>query len=315
MSNQKIREQVSKIRRFINIPHKHYELRQNKAMFSQLCSSLDVIEDTEDAITAYTENDFGEIKPLNYLLMYGLLQSIYVQQDAVINLCESLGTSDKINNYPNLKEIRDVRNDTVGHPTKRDHKKGNRVSYHHVTQLTLNKSGFTLTSYYSDGSPEQFRKIDIPELIAEQNKYISEILSNLIRNLEAEEKAHKEKFSMEKLLKLFPGTLDYHLSKLLEAVYREEYAKIAESDLDVISTVAKHFRDAIARRNMDFYERLQDEYELIDHATTKIRMFLRENKGEKSAIRIYIIFLKYQFNELKIYAKEIDDEYVKEPDK
>ena len=312
MSDSIIRKQENQIRRLINNPQKHYELRQNKALFSQLCSSLDVIEDTEDAIIAYTEKDFGEDKPSHYLAVYGLLQAIYVQQDAVINLCKSLGIKDKVNNYPKLKEIREIRNDTVGHPTKRDQQKGKPVSYHHISQMTLNKSGFTLASYFSNGSQVQFRDINIPELIVEQNRFISTILTTLINNLEAEEKAHKEKFRMEKLLEIFPGTTDYYLEKLFEGVFRNEYAEFADGILDLVIDVVKKFREAVGRRNMDFYERLQDEYELIEHATTKLRKYYRGDSGvEKPAARIYIIFLKHQIDELKAYAKEIDDEYAK----
>ncbi len=312
MSNSTIRKQENQIRQLINNPQKHYELRQNKALFSQLCSSLDVIEDTEDAISAYTEKDFGEDKPSHYLAVYGLLQAIYVQQDAVINLCESLGIKDEINNYPKLKEIREIRNDTVGHPTKRDKQKGKPVSYHHISQITLNKSGFTLASYFSDGSQVQFRDIKIPELIVEQNKFISAILTTLINNLKAEEKAHKEKFRMEKLLEIFPNTSDYHLEKLLEGVFRDDYAEFADGVLDLVINEVNQFREAIKRRNMDFYERLQDEYELIEHATTKLRKYYHGDTGvERPAARIYVIFLKHQIDELKAYAKEIDDEYAK----
>lgn len=312
MSDSIIRKQENQIRQLINNPQKHYELRQNKALFSQLCSSLDVIEDTEDAITAYTEKDFGDDKPSHYLAVYGLLQAIYVQQDAVINLCESLGIKDKVNNYPKLKEIREIRNDTVGHPTKRDQQKGKPVSYHHISQMTLNKSGFTLASYFSDGSQVQFRDISISELIVEQNRFISTILTTLVNNLEAEEKAHKEKFRMEKLLEIFPGTTDYHLEKLFEGVFRDEYAEFADGMLDLVVDVMNKFREAVGRRNMDFYERLQDEYELIEHATTKLRKYYRgDSEVEKPAARIYVIFLKHQIDELKAYAKEIDDEYAK----
>ncbi len=311
MSDSTIRKLENQIRQLINNPQKHYELRQNKALFSQLCSSLDVIEDTEDAIMAYSEQDFGEEdKPSHYLAVYGLLQAIYVQQDAVINLCESLGIKDKVNNYPKLKEIREIRNDTVGHPTKRDQQKGKPVSYHHISQTTLNKSGFTLASYFSDGSQVQFRDIKISELIVEQNRFISTILATLASNLEAEEKAHKEKFRMEKLLEIFPGTSDYHLEKLFEGVIRDDYADFADGMLDLVINMVTKFREAVGRRNMDFYERLQDEYELIEHATTNLRKYYRgDTRVEKSAARIYVIFLKHQIDELKDYAKEIDDEY------
>ncbi len=310
MLNNSIREQENQIRKLINKPHKHYELRQNKALFSQLCSSLDVIEDTQDAINAFEEKDFGADIPSHYLAVYGFLQAIYVQQDAVINLCEALGIKDKINNYPKLKEVREIRNDAVGHPTKRNQRKGKPTSYHHISQTTLSKSGFTLASYFSDGSDVQFREIKTLDLLSEQNTYISTILSTLINNLKADEKAHKEKFRMEKLLEIFPRTSGYHLEKLFEGVYRDEYAEFADGILDLVIDVVNKFREAVGRRNMDFYERLQDEYELIEHATTNLRKYYREaNTVEKHAARIYVIFLKHQINELKAYAKEIDDEY------
>jgi hypothetical protein len=312
MSNSTVRKQVNQIRQLINNPQKHYELRQNKALFSQLCGSLDVIEDTEDAISAYTDKDFGEDKPSHYLAVYGLLQAIYVQQDAVINLCESLGIKDKVNNYPKLKEIREIRNDTVGHPTHRDQQKGKPASYHHISQPTLNKSGFILASYFSDGSQVQFRYIKISELIFEQSKYISDILTTLINNLEEEEKAHKEKFRMEKLLEKYLSTSDYYIEKLFEGIYRDDCAEFADGVLDLVINEVNQFREAIKRRNMDFYERLQDEYELIEHATTKLRKYYRgDTVVEKPTARIYVIFLNHQIDKLKAYAKEIDDEYAK----
>ena len=310
MSDSIVLKLENQIRQLINNPHKHWELRQNNALFSQLCSSLDVIEDTEDAILAYSEKDFGEDKPSHYLAVYGLLQAFYVQQDAVINLCGSLGIKDTINNYPKLKDIREVRNDTVGHPTKRDQPKGKPASYHHISQMTLNKSEFTLVSYFSDGSKVQFRDIKISELIVEQSRFISSILKTLAVNLEAEEKAHKEQFCMEKLLAIFPDTSDYHLEKLFEGVIRDEYAHIANGMLGLVINMVTQFREAVGRRNMDFYESLQDEYELIEYATINLRKYYNGETGvEKSAARIYVIFLKHQIDKLKDYAKEIDDEY------
>ena len=206
-SDDIVQKQTNQVRELINNPRKHYELRQNTALFLQLCSSLDVIGDTEEAIAAYSAKEFGDTKSAHYLAVYGLLQSIYVQQDAVINLCESLGIREKVEKYSKLKEIREIRNDIVGHPTKRDQRKGQPTSYHHISRMTLSQSGFTLASFFSNDLRPQFRHIDISELVVEQRKFISAILTTLINSLEAEDKAHREKFRIEKLASLFPDIL------------------------------------------------------------------------------------------------------------
>jgi hypothetical protein len=53
-----------------------------------------------------------------------------MQQDALMNLGESLGIDDKIENYPRLKEIREIRNVSIGHPTKHNRKR-------HLTRSSL----------------------------------------------------------------------------------------------------------------------------------------------------------------------------------
>lgn len=309
-----VQKQANQIRDYINNPRKHYELRQNKALFSQLCSSLDVIGDTEEAIAAFKAKEFGDSKAAHYLAVYGLLQAIYVQQDAVNNLCESLGIPERINKYLKLKEIREIRNDTVGHPTRRDKQKGRPSSYHHISRMSLNQTGFKLASFFSDGT-SQFRSINIPELIEEQRRFISEILSTLIANLEAEEKAHKEKFCMEKLVDIFPDTLVYNFEKIFEGIFREDNAEFAALNLEQVSEVTHNFRKAIGRRNMDFYESLEDDYNRIEHTIAHLGQYFRSKMtSEKSEIEeptahIFATFLHSQVDNLKQYANQIDNEY------
>ena len=210
-----IRLTTHQIREYINNPRKHYELRQNKALFFQLCSSLDVVGDTEEAIVAFENKEFGESIAAHYLAVYGFLQAIYVQQDAVDCLCESLSIPERINRYPNLLEIRYIRNDTVGHPTKRDKPKSKPATFNFISRLTKHMN-FTLVSFSGDGNSKT-RKINIPEIIVEQRKYIAEILSTIVASLEAEEKAHKDLFRMEKLSIIFSNSLIYNFEKIFEA--------------------------------------------------------------------------------------------------
>ena len=125
-----IQELNAQVRDYVNNPRKHSLLYQNKQTFSQLVSSLDVIEDADEAINAYEAKEFGDSKGAHYLAVYGLLQALYVQQDAFYNLSEALGARVNRSDYPELRRIREIRNDSIGHPTKsRPHKKRS-ASFH-----------------------------------------------------------------------------------------------------------------------------------------------------------------------------------------
>ena len=87
--HSEIFEQMTEVRGLVNEGRKHHELCQDKAKFSQICSSMDVIEDTEQAITAFQRTDFGRNVALGYLTIYGVLQALFLQQDAVANLHEA----------------------------------------------------------------------------------------------------------------------------------------------------------------------------------------------------------------------------------
>lgn len=305
-------KRTNQIRDLINIPWKHYKLRQDKALFHQLCSALDAIGDTQEAIIAFETREFSDNKAAHYLAVYGLLQAMFVQQDAVFHLCESLGIEERLQEYPELKEIREVRNICIGHPTKRDRPKP--VSYHHISRRTLDESGFTLLSFSEDGQ-SHFRHIETAKLMTEQRRFISEILSKVVHRLEREERMHKEKFRMERLTGIFPNSLGYHIEKVFEGIFREDLAELAIVNLEMVTETLQDFRKAVGRRDMDFYESLQDEYVLIEHATDHLagyfQALMNNDKPEtdRLTIQVFAFFLRKKVEELKECAQSIDKEY------
>jgi len=210
-----IHDLMNQVRDFVNNPRKHYQLRQSTGLFSQLVSALDTIEDAEEAIKSFPTITIGSTGTL-YLGIYGLLQAMFLQQDAAIHLCEALNIQESLANYPKLKEIREIRNDSIGHPTKRDRPKP--TSYHQISRVSMSQQGFKLLSHYGDGS-RQFRDISIPDMTAVQMQFISEMLVRIIGELKAEDKAHKEHFRMEKLIGLFPSTTTYAFEKASAVMY------------------------------------------------------------------------------------------------
>lgn len=65
---------IHKIRDYINKSRKQSILVRNKYSWNQLCSSLDIVEDTELAIEDYL--DVKEVKTdgLKYLFVFGIMQ-------------------------------------------------------------------------------------------------------------------------------------------------------------------------------------------------------------------------------------------------
>lgn len=309
-------EEIRKVREFINKPILQSPLLKNGALWDQLCSCLDVIEDSEPAIDAYLDRKFGESIGAHYLAVYGLLQALFIQQDAVRYLCESLGMPNPLDNNPRLKEIRDIRNDSIGHPTKRNRKKGQPTSYHFMARPTLKPDGFQLASYFGNGT-SKFEYISIPDLIADQRTYLSGILTSVIGELEQREKAHKEKFRMEKLVSFFPETLGYSFGKVFAGISHigeKDPPTLAQFNLQDIKRTFQNFREAIAKRGIT-YASVNYECELLEYPLTELQAFFENaqngkelNINEKTAF-IFASFVEKQIDELKLLAQEIDKNY------
>ena len=113
-----ISELEREMRDLINAPRRHQQLLANSHAFSQLCSSLDVIGDTELALEAYMAGTGGEQCDGDlYLRTYGVLQVLVVQQDALVHVAEAVQLALPLSDE--IKEMREIRNDAIGHPTRR----------------------------------------------------------------------------------------------------------------------------------------------------------------------------------------------------
>src|ERR1700730_14472350 len=106
-----IDDQVQKIRSFINHHRRPAALLSSAANWHTLCSALDVIRDTELAFDAYSDwsavSDVGR----RYLLVYGVLQALLTQQDAVKKVCEAFQFP--LSFPPSMNKIREIRNDSM----------------------------------------------------------------------------------------------------------------------------------------------------------------------------------------------------------
>jgi hypothetical protein len=142
-----------------------------------LISSLDTIGDTEHSFDAYEAlpepKSFGE----QYLIIYGVLQSLFIQQDAVSNVYAALDMDYQLS--PHLKTIREIRNHSSGHPAEVERRRV-RI-FNHIQRFGLSIRIFKV-GMFNVGGDLTMLDIDLPKLIEQQRDVLAtELLTVLDR--------------------------------------------------------------------------------------------------------------------------------------
>lgn len=185
-SIQSIESLTNDIRDVINHSRLRDELPQYSDAWNMLCSSLDAIEDTNSCLDAFLMTDISFDTGnqhlddgKKYMYVYGTLQAMFVQQDAVEHLAEALQIPYTLDS--SLKQIRDIRNDSVGHATKRG--AGKRKTFNFITRISIDNQGYTLGTAYADGRPDSSKEVNIPDLISTQRSILTSVLGSVLKIL------------------------------------------------------------------------------------------------------------------------------------
>lgn len=100
-------------------PHQSFA---NEDRYFAFCAAKDWIQDTADALDTHREQEFSKSASNAYLEFWGIMQAVFIQQDAILELQYSLTGERTLPRKcvaPKWHEIRDLRNLSVGHPTKK----------------------------------------------------------------------------------------------------------------------------------------------------------------------------------------------------
>lgn len=297
------------IREIFNIPRRHKNTRNDRAAFNQACSALDAIGDTELALQEYVvcESPFGI--GVTYILAYGVLQAIFLQQDAIKHLTLSLGLPFKL--PKELREIRELRNDATGHPTQRDvyNKKGIK-SFHHISRATLSKKGFQLLSTYSNKDSFDFRDVDLYEIIKIQAQFAEKLLAEILDELRKDENSHREKYMSEKFVDIFHPSISYLFQKVGEGIRKKEHRQFGLANYKSILEMVSSFEEKLRERGEE--ESIGYIKEEMAYPIEKLLGYLRaEGVEDQRAAEIFLDYIKRKVDELKQIAQEIDEKYQK----
>lgn len=306
-----VHQVLSEIRDLINSALKQPELLDDRKNWHRLCSSLDNITDSQSAIEKYKYLEDFEGHD-GYLMIYGLFHSLFLQQNTIRTLAEAL-IHKKINfrkEYPKLYEIREVRNDSVGHPTDR---RGGKY-FVVIVQHTIRKWGFQYIVYDEEDYPN-YQNVNIKKILQTQEELVIEILTKIHSKIEHEVDMHKEKFEGEKLADLIPETMNYYFEKLYEGCHSSstpiEYVKI---HIDHIGEIFEKVLSGIEKRFKSI-----DAIMGLEHRIKKVRFILNrlseladQNKySEGFEAEALIDSLKHELSDFKKLVKDIDQEFEK----
>ena len=305
-------EEMRIIRDAVDTPEQFFMLSKNKPLKAQLNSSMDTLEDTVLAIESYIESKVKEEDGNMYVLTYGILQALILQQDAVKHMFEALQISYNDTKYPYLKEIREIRNDSIGHPTKR-----NSRTFHFISRNTMSKKGFRLESIDRNGIMN-YRKIEIYKLISKQKEIIENILNDGIKDLVVRERAIKKKYREEKLIPVFDN-VKRRFMDIYESLDDREMAEWALQSLKSVNDSLQNLQNLLQKRKLDIdaYQSLKDNCDDVQYALPKVEGFFlalmerRKSFFNKRDALIYTDYSERRIEKIKEIVQEIDDYYSK----
>jgi hypothetical protein len=305
------------IRDVVNRPRIRHSFAQHVATWNMLCSSLDVIGDAAMAIASYIASDDPEDTGLRYLFLYGILQALFIQQDAMENLLRGLGVQVP-DTIPDLEYVREIRNKATGHPTMRERrpKRGVPQTSHFVSRFSLGKQGFKLLNCDEHGR-DQFEDVDIEECIRRHQACIGDQLKRAAEELRQREVAHRMRFKDQKLSAIVSGQMSYHLEKVTEACHGgPDRRMFGALNLDFLVGQVEKFVAALEERGVlpasDF---LAHDLEELRYPMQELKKYLDgepTNTLNPRSSYIFAFFVRDRLLKLVKVAEDLDDEYAAE---
>jgi len=306
MSKINLKDKVHELRDLINssICYKQsaWDSKENDD-WSKLWTAVDNLEDTQSAI-----GEYSLLEKFSRLSIYGLLQSMYVQQDAVTCLDEAI----KIQvpnwkaNYPDLYKIRCIRNETIGHPVS--DKRQTYVSISHTSNVNILEYGVW------SGNGFQHKTINLKDIIITQHELLNKELEKIMVKINKDETQHKKQFKGKSLQKLLVSS-SYHTQKLWSFERSRELAKI---NFEELKSIYENFKEEVKRRfKIDKVDEQGVQVPglilVIQHLEKIVprieKMILMDSTVDQFDLDVYIESLDKAFNDLRKMAKEIDDDF------
>jgi len=284
-------------------------LLQDSKEYKKAFTSIDLIDDSQSSIDEFYRIPESQIAKRTTLYIYGVLQSLFCQQDGLFNLYKIIVDSDikRINDFFDLfnfdEKIRKVRNDIAGHPTNRK----NDSEFYFITKGNNSKYKFTYAGYI----PQFIMfEVNLEQFIKDQNIFVNEVIDKLFEKIEQIILEHKNKYKNQSLSKIVENS-NRSVQLLGRGIWDVERQFQAELGINGINEIITKSKSELLKRNNSIIpESIMHIYKSIDYIINKFKNWF--SKGEllnNKDAEIFIIGLENQINELNEMLIEIDNEY------
>jgi hypothetical protein len=312
---QPLHRLTSWIRDYTQDPRHGTRLMSDEFSWFQLCTALDTVDDTEEAMTAYVDNDFPIGNGERYLRYYGVLQAMFVQQDSLDDLIKAVHPVAEISVKDILKDVREARNKSVGHPTNL--KRGGVLFTQAIVQNSMRKDGFRLISY-PERNGQLFQFIPVIELIAKQKDEAARVLSEVIEDLRQREETHRSEFRDVKLRSAL-DQVTYAFEKIFEELRKDSVRALSGWAVGHLRTALDRFHELLSDRGLtkDSYDSIKYLYLDIEHPLVQLTRYFSKEPSEIMSDQSAVVFagaLQGYFDRLRAIAVEVDEEYSSVPE-
>jgi hypothetical protein len=308
LSVQQISLEEESVRKYINTTRYQTNLLRDLDVWNQICSSLDTIGDTIYSIEDYLNSEYPESTGLRYIFTYGILQSLFIQQDAIKHLAEAFEVDFRLDEK--LRNIRAIRNASIGHPTKNIVK--GTIFYNYISRITISKSGFTFMRS-SERNRTDFVEVDLYSIMLDQLDEIKKSYGLISAKLIEEDRMHREKHKNKLVVDIFHSSMGYSFSKVAEGINAQAPNRtFGLSMLRSIEETYQKFETELRERN-ELNEYIKYDLEEYIHAIEKLKSFLLGDNDYMNEIdaRIYLFYIREEHSHFVKIAEEIDEEYNK----
>lgn len=287
---------------------KNYYFPEKASHFTKIFTSLDVIEDTQNAINEFLNIPESSIFNRSTFYIYGVLQSMYCQQDGVMHLYQSIIERDKnkksniyklFEEYNTDKQIRIIRDDIAGHPADRNRGK----EFYFIAKETNSKSKFTYAGYAPG-----LKTVDVNmfELIKEQETFTLHILADIANDIETKITKHKLRF-MDKKLSEYNNIFDSLKRMIVKGIHDSNFGVDTSSFLKNLEMLKTELNN---RYYNNIPESLNYIFSKIDYIIEKLNYWAKNNEiSSNIEVDIFMDSFNIQLTELNDILIEIDKEF------